>query len=404
MLDLNDKVSGNSLTAAEWNQVPSEIQNVIESLGISLSGADLEQLGKAIAGYVANGDFYTDSGVSDAYVLTPVGLKKSPPAYTDGSRIRFYAGNSNTGASTVNVGGLGVVSIKTSLDTDLPALSITAGGLYEAVYYATGGWYRLMEVSASVAPEIHSLTASVAANALTISLPPQFIEFRSTTLTDGAPVRREIGSTISMTVSSGSTLGTVNAVQARLAVLAIDNAGTVEVAVVNTMGGTPLTENGLITTVAEGGAGAADSNTVIYSTTARANVAYRVMGYIDITEATAGTWATAPTLVQGSGGNAMRSQDSIGYGQTWQAVSRTSGTTYYNTTGRPIIYQVDFSGVSNTQPQALANINGSGNFAFARGSNTTAPFCAGNVMIPAGASYVITRQNVLTLGSEMELR
>src|SRR5512139_1845356 len=100
MQDLNDKVTGNSLSADEWNQVPSEIQNVIESLGIALSGVDLNQLGKAIAGYAGNGDFYTDSGVANAYVLSPIGLKKSPHAYVDGLRIRFRVGNSNTGPST----------------------------------------------------------------------------------------------------------------------------------------------------------------------------------------------------------------------------------------------------------------------------------------------------------------
>ena len=49
MQDLNDKVTGGTLTAAEWNEVPSELQNVIEGLGITLSGADLNQLGKAIS-------------------------------------------------------------------------------------------------------------------------------------------------------------------------------------------------------------------------------------------------------------------------------------------------------------------------------------------------------------------
>ena len=49
MEDLNDKVLGGNLPAIEWNQVPSEIQNVIENLGISLSNGDLNQLGKAIA-------------------------------------------------------------------------------------------------------------------------------------------------------------------------------------------------------------------------------------------------------------------------------------------------------------------------------------------------------------------
>lgn len=111
MEDLNDKVTGSTLTAAEWNQVPSEIQNVIEGLGQTLSSGDLDQLGKAISGYVANGTFYTDSGAADAYVLTTIGSKQSSTAYTDGLEAEFIIGNTNTGASTINVATLGVVDI-----------------------------------------------------------------------------------------------------------------------------------------------------------------------------------------------------------------------------------------------------------------------------------------------------
>jgi hypothetical protein len=120
--------------------------------------------------------------------------------------------------------------------------------------------------------------------------------------------------------------------------LALDNAGTVELAVVNIAGGNDLSETGLISTTAEGGAGAADSASTVYSTTARTSVAYRVVGYVESTQATAGTWATAPSTIQGAGGNALTAMSSLGYGQTWQNVfgSRASGVTYYNTTGKPI--------------------------------------------------------------------
>jgi hypothetical protein len=102
-----------------------------------------------------------------------------------------------------------------------------------------------------------------------------------------------------MVVSSGSTLGTVSAQQSRIVVLALDNAGTIELAVVNISGGNNLDETTLISTTAEGGAGAADSANVIYSTTARTSLPFRVVGYIESTQATAGTWATAPSTIQG---------------------------------------------------------------------------------------------------------
>ena len=111
MEDLNDKITGNDLTAAEWNQLPSEIQNVIEALGQTLSNGDLNQLGKGVAGYVANGNHYTDSGAADAYVLTQIGSKQASTAYTDGMIVEFVPANTNAGASTVNVASLGVKSI-----------------------------------------------------------------------------------------------------------------------------------------------------------------------------------------------------------------------------------------------------------------------------------------------------
>lgn len=77
-------------------------------------------------------------------------------------------------------------------------------------------------------------------------------------------------------------------------IYAIDNAGTLELAVA----GSPLVDCGtVVTTTAEGGAGAADSKSVLYSTTARSNVPCRLIGRVKSTQATAGTWATSPSEV-----------------------------------------------------------------------------------------------------------
>lgn len=111
METLNNKITGSNLTAAEWNQVPSELQNVITDTGQTLTNADLNQLGKGIAQYASNGDFYTDSGAANAYVLTQIGTKQAPTSYVDGLVIRFLPGNTNTSASTVNVASLGVKTI-----------------------------------------------------------------------------------------------------------------------------------------------------------------------------------------------------------------------------------------------------------------------------------------------------
>lgn len=158
---------------------------------------------------------------------------------------------------------------------------------------------------ASSSSRILPITASVAGNALTLTLNPTIIDFRATPVTSGTVNSRIISTAISATVSSGSTLGTTNGVLSRIAVLAIDNAGTVELAFVNSAGTNVLTENALISTTAEGGAGGADNINTIYSTTARSNVPYRLVGYVESTQATAGTWASSPSKIQGAGGVAM---------------------------------------------------------------------------------------------------
>jgi hypothetical protein len=252
--------------------------------------------------------------------------------------------------------------------------------------------------------KIQPITASVAASALTLSLNPTTLDFRSATPSSGTVNTRIIAAQISLVISSGSTLGTANAVQSRIAVLAIDNAGTVELAAVNIAGGNDLSETGLISTTAEGGAGGADSINVIYSTTARASVPYRVVGYVESTQATAGTWATAPSTIQGVGGQALTALSSIGYGQTWQNVSgsRTTGTTYYNTTGKPIFVVINFyasgtGGTCNVAVSGATIMNGA--TAASTATNQQAYF-----IVPVGGSYTTTTVGGTTLGTWFELR
>jgi hypothetical protein len=253
--------------------------------------------------------------------------------------------------------------------------------------------------------QIYPISASVAANALTLNIDPCSIDFRDSTLTSGTVNTRAVASQISMTVSSGSTLGTVSGNAERIAILAIDNAGTVEVAVANISGGVNLDETTLISTTAEGGAGAADSASTIYSTTARTNVPFRVVGFIDITEATAGTWATGPTTAQGAGGNAITALQSFGFGQTIQDLtgSRSLGTTFYNPTGKPIWIEVRANVTSGTQVMAIA-VTVAGSTVTYRGDDTASGLTASlRAPIPPGAGYVASITSA-TLVAWVEMR
>lgn len=237
----------------------------------------------------------------------------------------------------------------------------------------------------STGAQLQSISASVAANALTISASQLTLDFRSTTLGSGT-VTTVSGTPANLVISSGSTLGTVSAQQSRIVVIALNNAGTLELAAVNISGGNQLDETNLISTTAEGGAGGADSASTIYSTTARTSLAYRVIGYIESTQATAGTWATAPSTIQGYGGQALGSMSSLGYGQTWQSVTRTSATTYYNTTGKPIILTF-YSTSTGGGGECSITVN---SVYAARQNQTTGAGGTINAVIPPGAAYVLT--------------
>ena len=295
------------------------------------------------------------------------------------SLVTSLASPTPIGSTAPNTGAFTTLAATTGTITTVNSTTVTATTVVPTTLTFSGGG----SMTKPPEPGIQPITASIAASALTVTLNPTTLDFRSATLTSGAVVSRLVSSAISMVVSSGSTLGTVSAVQSRIVVLALDNAGTVELAVVNIAGGTNLTETGLISTTAEGGAGAADSASTIYSTTARTNVAYRVVGYVESTQTTAGTWAVTPSTIQGYGGQALASMSSLGYGQTWQdlTASRVAGTTYYNTTGKPIYLYTYLTSTGNMFYVVNGlTINGSG--ALSGTINN-----ASAIVIPPGASY-----------------
>lgn len=150
-----------------------------------------------------------------------------------------------------------------------------------------------------------SIAGTVAANALTVALKdkagsnptagsPVQIAFRNSTAGTGTYTLRSVTAALSVVVSSGSTLGHSSAVEYDIYVYALDNAGTVELAV-SSHGF--WDEGSLQTTTAEGGAGAADSNSKLYSTTARSNVPIRLIARLKSNQTTAGTWASSPTEI-----------------------------------------------------------------------------------------------------------
>jgi len=287
---------------------------------------------------------------------------------------------------------IGNTTPNTGAFTTLTATTATVSGVTTTGTLTFSGGGSMTKPSQA---GIQVISASAASSALTISASTLSLDFRSTTLTSGA-VTTVSGTPANLVVPSTATLGTTNAIQSRLIVLALNNAGTIELAVVNIAGGTDLTETGLISTTAI--SAAATSASVIYSTTARTSVAYRVIGYIESTQATAGTWVTTPSTIQGVGGQALTAMSSLGYGQTWQLPSRALSTTYYNTTGRPI--QVSVQTVSNSSNTSTFVVNGVTIFSYV--SNSSGGDVPGvQFIVPPNASYSATSNSGLGVWAEL---
>ena len=342
-------------------------------------------------------------------------------------------------------------------------------GLTTPITVAQGGSGGLV---GGVIP-IQPITASVATSALTCTLNPTILNFRSTPLTSGTINTVSIASAISVIVPSTVTLATYSAQQSRIALIALYNGGTPVLGVTSMAGGENLDETTLMTTTAIGtsctftgaiavttgiltlsatgtgtlalgmalagtgippatgpstiyvkalltgtlGAAAStystnttvavasttltgSAGTGVYTTAAVTASPFRVVGYIESTQATAGTWATAPSTIQGQGGQALAAMSSLGYGQTWQTVTRTSGTTYYNTTGKPIVQHRSFSATASSG-YITAVING---ISLLSGQSPASGIVSGVFIIPTGASYAMTDVNAASGLTVTELR
>lgn len=142
---------------------------------------------------------------------------------------------------------------------------------------------------------------------------PVTIAFRDVGATTAGYTFLKLTAATSLVISSGSTMGFTSAAPGRLWIVGFNDAGTFRLGAVNALSGTSIMalRDGIRSSTAEGGAGAADSAQVIYTGTAVTSKAMRLLGYIDVTETTAGTWATTPTAMVLMGPGVPRPGDTI---------------------------------------------------------------------------------------------
>ena len=340
---------------------------------------------------LATGKMYLFTGANSGQTLT------LPAIATVGIGKGFWIVNAASVPVTLQGNGAEAIfySIMGSARTNANILVLNPG---DSGFYITNGssyWQEVYGVRAANivggVPQIQTVGCTVPANVLTPTLSPTVLDFRSTTATSGAISRAiQVPAALSLTVPTTSSLGAITATQTRFALLAINNSGTVELAISNLAGGVNLDETGVINTTSLGGS--SNSATVIYSTTGRSNVPYRVVGFMDATWTSGTGWTLA--AVQGIGGQALAAMSSLGYGQTWQNVigSRSVGTTYYNVTGKPIQLSISMTQGTFITGRISLTINGSLMAQQGPTSGSAVGDSAANIMpiIPAGNSYSVT--------------
>lgn len=298
-------------------------------------------------------------------------------------RFRLKFDDTGTGTPTLAVSGLTAKNIKQYDDLGVKAAPVIKINMLADVEY-DGTDYVILNpltptISLSKSTPIQPFTATASAGAMTVTLQPTSIDFRATTLSSGVVTTVDIATAITLVVPSGATLGATATYAASLAVVAINNAGTVVLGIVNIGGGVDLSETGVISSTLVGAG--SDLSTVIYSASAQTSKAYRVIGYIESTQAVAGTWVT-PSLVQGAGGQNL-SMGTLGYGQTWQAVTRTAPTVYINSTGKPIMLNV-IAAIGQAYVLTI------GSFTFPSAGTGPAEVNTTSYIIPTGSTYSYT--------------
>lgn len=310
-------------------------------------------------------------------------------------------------------------------------------------------------VAEIISTKIQPISSAVATGILTATLNPTAVDFRSPTLGSGAVNTSVIASAIAVSIPLVASLACVSASKARIAVLALYNGGTPEIAVANMATGDYLNETALISTknIADicsctgsiavttgiltlsatgtgtlaigmalsgtnispgtviksllsgslGAAGstyqtnqytAAASTTIagcagvgVYSTTARSNQPFRVIGFIDSIFTYGIGWAT-PSITQGIGGLALTSSG-LGFGQKWASVSLSSGVTYTNTSGKPKMLNVwgSFPASAGNASLVIDGVYVAGIVGSSAGGYTTHSMSA---IIPNGSTYKVS--------------
>lgn len=155
----------NEVTPGVFNGTPYEkgwaddlnafMQGLIKAAGITVSGntdtVPVSQILQGLVHQVTTADFMVDSGAADDYVLAPLTDNYAIDSYEDNMRLRFIPDNTNIGASTVDVSGVGAVDIVDAQGTALTGGELVAGDTV-TLQYDSGLSDFIIAASTSISP------------------------------------------------------------------------------------------------------------------------------------------------------------------------------------------------------------------------------------------------------------
>jgi hypothetical protein len=172
-------------------------------------------------------------------------------------------------------------------------------------FVAAGLGFSLIggNIIVSVAADAVTFAIKTAAGNDPSSFTPVKVVLRGQTAAEEEYATISITAATSLTISTTSTMGTVNSTPFKLWLIGIDDAGTYRLGAINCVTGVniyPLGQFPLVSSTAEGGAGGADSAHVVYTGAAVSSKPYHVLGYASWESGlgTAGVWGSAPTRFQ----------------------------------------------------------------------------------------------------------
>ena len=138
----------------------------------------------------------TDSGSANTYAIA---LTPAVPAYVAGQVFHFKAGNTNTGASTLNVNALGTKNIKKRNDQDPAAGDIEEDAIISVIYDGTS--FQMISQLGTSAGSMSSftLTGDSGSN-------QSIVDGNTVDIAGGTGIDTVVGATDTVTVSVDSTI------------------------------------------------------------------------------------------------------------------------------------------------------------------------------------------------------